>query len=157
MTSITRGIPKRGRRFSLLVFAVVVGTFSLVTLECDCFPLRPTTVDKKRGRRQFVSAFRPSRSKGVSANTYCIAETSLKSDNVDDDSDEMETESKSLMELLSPASSCRVTQMSGTDLAYIGDSVFELFIRSRHVWPSKRTSDLQNIVVGIVRGTSFDR
>jgi hypothetical protein len=36
--------------------------------------------------------------------------------------------------------------------AYIGDVVFELYIRSRHVWPSKRTSDLQNKVVAIVRG-----
>jgi ribonuclease-3 family protein len=58
---------------------------------------------------------------------------------------------KSLMELLMPMETCSVNQMSGTDLAYIGDVVFELYIRSRHVWPSKRTSDLQNIVVGIVR------
>lgn len=36
-------------------------------------------------------------------------------------------------------------------LAYIGDVVFELYVRSRHVWPSKRTSDLQNQVVAIVR------
>jgi ribonuclease III family protein len=59
--------------------------------------------------------------------------------------------SKSLIELLSPSSSCRVNQMSGTDLAYIGDVVYEMFIRSRHVWPSKRTSDLQHLVVGLVR------
>lgn len=59
--------------------------------------------------------------------------------------------SKSLQELLLPIKSCNVNQMSGTDLAYIGDVVFELYIRSRHVWPSKRTSDLQNTVVAIVR------
>ena len=58
---------------------------------------------------------------------------------------------KSLSELLMPIDTCKVNQMSGTDLAYIGDVVFELFIRSRHVWPSKRTSDLQNTVVAIVR------
>eukprot|EP00980_Cylindrotheca_fusiformis_P001704 scaffold388_cov114-Cylindrotheca_fusiformis.AAC.13 len=58
---------------------------------------------------------------------------------------------KSLHQLLTPIDSCNVNQMSGTDLAYIGDSVFELYIRSRHVWPSKRTSDLQNTVVAIVR------
>lgn len=58
---------------------------------------------------------------------------------------------KSLQELLMPIENCNVNQMSGTDLAYIGDVVFELYIRSRHVWPSKRTSDLQNTVVGIVR------
>ncbi|OEU15018.1 ribonuclease III [Fragilariopsis cylindrus CCMP1102] len=53
--------------------------------------------------------------------------------------------------MLSPKSSCTVNQMSGTELAYIGDVVFELFVRSRHVWPQKRTTDLQNLVVGLVR------
>jgi len=73
--------------------------------------------------------------------------------NGDDDNrnDETVPDDKSLIGLLSPNSSCRVNQMSGTDLAYIGDVVFELFIRSRHVWPSKRTSDLQNTVVSLVR------
>ena len=36
--------------------------------------------------------------------------------------------------------------------AYIGDVVFELYVRARHVWPSKRVSDLQRTVVSIVRG-----
>jgi ribonuclease-3 family protein len=58
----------------------------------------------------------------------------------------------SLLDLLTPVESCNVDRMSGTDLAYIGDSVFELFIRSKYVWPSKRTSDLQHQVVGLVRG-----
>lgn len=90
------------------------------------------------------------------------------------------TNQKSLMDLLLPSNDCKVDQMSGTDLgtnvdgrcelerglwasyhltfletfliAYIGDVVFELFVRSRNVWPSKRTSDLQNIVVNMVRG-----
>ncbi len=52
-----------------------------------------------------------------------------------------------------PSSSCKVDQMSGTDLAYIGDVVYELFIRTRTVWPLKRTSDLQHQVVALVRGT----
>jgi hypothetical protein len=82
------------------------------------------------------------------------------------------------VDLLLPSKDCKVDQMSGTDLgtnlphknrdteiawhgsnvvcerflAYIGDVVFELFVRSRKVWPSKRTSDLQDIVVSIVRG-----
>eukprot|EP01083_Nonionella_stella_P291230 991057_1 len=59
--------------------------------------------------------------------------------------------SPSLMELLMPDSKCNPTQMSPTSLAYIGDSVFELFVRSRYVWPSRRTTDLQKIVVGRVR------
>lgn len=67
------------------------------------------------------------------------------------DSDADKPRKKSLAELLTPIDTCKVNQMSGTDLAYIGDVVFELFIRSRHVWPSKRTSDLQNTVVAIVR------
>jgi ribonuclease III family protein len=49
-----------------------------------------------------------------------------------------------------PSPKCRVELMSPTDLAYIGDSVYELFVRCRHVWPPKRTSDLQNIVVNAV-------
>lgn len=77
----------------------------------------------------------------------------------DDDNYEVELEkisetaatSARLLELLRPSSSCRVNQMSGTDLAYVGDVVYELFIRSRCVWPSKRTSDLQDEVVGFVR------
>jgi hypothetical protein len=57
-----------------------------------------------------------------------------------------------LQELLLPPKSCEVGQMSTTDLAYIGDVVYELFIRSRTVWPPKRTSDLQLQVVALVRG-----
>ncbi|CAJ1942496.1 unnamed protein product [Cylindrotheca closterium] len=68
-----------------------------------------------------------------------------------DTAKDMPPKRKSLSELLLPIDTCKVNQMSGTDLAYIGDVVFELFIRSRHVWPSKRTSDLQNTVVAIVR------
>jgi hypothetical protein len=57
-----------------------------------------------------------------------------------------------LRELLMPSISCDVGQMSTSDLAYIGDVVYELFIRSRTVWPSKRTSELQLQVVALVRG-----
>jgi hypothetical protein len=57
-----------------------------------------------------------------------------------------------LRELLLPSTSCDVGQMSTSDLAYIGDVVYELFIRSRTVWPPKRTSDLQLQVVALVRG-----
>jgi hypothetical protein len=57
-----------------------------------------------------------------------------------------------LQQLLLPSTSCDVGQMSTSDLAYIGDVVYELFIRSRTVWPSKRTSELQLQVVALVRG-----
>ena len=75
--------------------------------------------------------------------------------NQSDDSTSQDVPNRSLEELLLPSKTCRVDQMSGTDLAYIGDVVFELFIRSRHVWPSKRTSDLQKLVVNTVRGKPF--
>lgn len=57
-----------------------------------------------------------------------------------------------LLDLFSPDPACDTTRMSGTDLAYIGDVVFEIYTRSRYVWPSKRTSELQKAVVERVRG-----
>ncbi|KAL7507126.1 hypothetical protein ACHAXN_004346 [Cyclotella atomus] len=56
-----------------------------------------------------------------------------------------------LFELMSPVESVKPDQMSASALAYLGDVVFELFIRSRYVWPERRMSDLQNKVVSIVR------
>jgi len=48
-----------------------------------------------------------------------------------------ETETSfSLLRLLRPAENCNVDRMSGTDLAYVGDVVYELFVRSRTVWVS---------------------
>lgn len=46
------------------------------------------------------------------------------------------TPSSRLLRLLSPVDSCNVDRLSGTDLAYIGDVVYELFVRSRTVWVS---------------------
>lgn len=57
-----------------------------------------------------------------------------------------------LLDLLSPPQASDVDRMSSTDLAYIGDVVYEMFVRSKKVWPPKRTSDLQQQVVGLVRG-----
>eukprot|EP00977_Amphora_coffeiformis_P000321 scaffold84_cov163-Amphora_coffeaeformis.AAC.15 len=56
-----------------------------------------------------------------------------------------------LLDLLSPPSKCDVDRMSSTDLAYIGDVVYEMLVRSNKVWPPKRTSDLQQQVVRLVR------
>ena len=55
-------------------------------------------------------------------------------------------------ELMSPIDTVKPEQMSASSLAYLGDVVFELFVRSRYVWPSRRMSDLQNKVVSVVRG-----
>jgi ribonuclease III family protein len=50
------------------------------------------------------------------------------------------TETAKTLECLSPAS-----------LAYIGDAVFELYIRTRYLLPPKRISDYHNQVVARVR------
>ena len=55
-------------------------------------------------------------------------------------------------ELMSPVSSAQPDQMSASSLAYLCDVVFELFIRSRYVWPSRRMPQLQNTVVSLVNG-----
>lgn len=57
----------------------------------------------------------------------------------------------SLLGLFTPDPKCETTRMSGTDLAYVGDVVFEIFARSKFVWPPKRTSELQKLVVECVR------
>jgi hypothetical protein len=55
-------------------------------------------------------------------------------------------------ELMSPVASAQPDQMSASALAYLGDVVFELFIRSRYVWPQRRMPQLQNTVVSLVNG-----
>lgn len=57
-----------------------------------------------------------------------------------------------LWKLLSPPEKCDVNRLSATDLAYIGDVVFELHTRIGTVWPPKRTAALQEEVVSKVRG-----
>lgn len=129
----------------------VIGTLFCILLGCDCFSLIPTFVDKKSISRQSVPSSCSYRSKRCGPMPYSCVITSMKNGDDDNNSEETIAGNKSLVEFLSPTSACSVNQMSGTDLAYIGDVVFELFVRSRHVWPSKRTSDLQNTVVGLVR------
>lgn len=151
MTRIKGSIPERGRHFSLITIAAVAGVFLTLSLQRDSFPLVSAFVNNKRSCRTFDPGFLLCRYKGESYNTGSGVTTSLKSGENSDISDETEADPKSLIELLSPISSCRPNEMSGTNLAYIGDVVFELFVRSRHVWPPKRTSDLQNTVVSLVR------
>jgi len=68
-----------------------------------------------------------------------------------EDSSKEEQDPSMFFELMSPIESVKPDQMSASSLAYLGDVVFELFVRSRYVWPSRRMSDLQNTVVAIVR------
>ena len=129
---------KLGQRCNYRAFTGVVALLFLVSsFGCHCFSHLPTFVGKPPSRPC------TDRQRGVG--------NAIRSSNSDDTG----SEEKSMLEFLSPINSCKVNQMSGTDLAYIGDVVFELFVRSRHVWPSKRTSDLQNTVVGLVRGEFF--
>jgi hypothetical protein len=68
--------------------------------------------------------------------------------------DGLTQEAMPLLDMLRPAShsGCDPDQMSPAALAYIGDNVFELYIRSRYVWPARKMSKLQDIVVRVVRG-----
>jgi hypothetical protein len=77
----------------------------------------------------------------------------LELDRENDGGDNRQPSPPSLLENLSPSPDCKVEQMSSTDLAYVGDAVYELSVRSWAVWPPKRTSDLQLQVVELVRGT----
>ena len=60
-------------------------------------------------------------------------------------------EPESLLELLQPRSDCDVDRIAPAQLAYIGDSVYELLARNRYVWPHRRTADLHQKVVGVSR------
>ena len=57
----------------------------------------------------------------------------------------------SLLDLLQPRSDCNVDQIVPAQLAYIGDSVYELLARNKYVWPHRRTADLHNKVVSVSR------
>ena len=72
--------------------------------------------------------------------------------NSDECMESKQQQDPSFYELMSPINTAKPDQMSASSLAYLGDVVFELFIRSRYVWPSRRMSDLQNKVVSVVRG-----
>jgi hypothetical protein len=79
---------------------------------------------------------------------HLVSTTALSSN----DHEFIATDPSMLFELMSPNASIKPEQMSTASLAYLGDVVYELFIRSRYVWPSRRMSDLQDKVVSIVRG-----
>ncbi len=42
-------------------------------------------------------------------------------------------------------------QLSPTSLAYLGDAVYELYIRCYYLWPPRKISQYHNLVVGKVR------
>lgn len=87
------------------------------------------------------------------SNGLVIRDKSSSSQNMDGSSSQENNADLSLLtELMSPVSSAQPDQMSASSLAYLGDVVFELFIRSRYVWPQRRMPVLQNTVVGLVNG-----
>ena len=57
----------------------------------------------------------------------------------------------SFLDLLHPRSDCDVDRMAPAQLAYVGDSVYEMLVRNRYVWPTRRTADLHTKVVSISR------
>ena len=59
-----------------------------------------------------------------------------------------------LLDILSPSSDRKNDRIGTTQLAFVGDIVYELFVRCRYVWPARRTTDLQSIVVNTVRAES---
>uniref|UniRef100_A0A6U3SDX9 RNase III domain-containing protein n=2 Tax=Ditylum brightwellii TaxID=49249 RepID=A0A6U3SDX9_9STRA len=64
---------------------------------------------------------------------------------------EEEGEDEEFLSLFQPSAKCNADQMNPTSLAYIGDVVFELFIRNYFVWPNRSMARLQHTVVAIVR------
>lgn len=51
----------------------------------------------------------------------------------------------------------QIQQLSPVALAYLGDAVYELYIRSRYVLPPKRSNDYHSQVVAQVRAESQAR
>lgn len=70
-----------------------------------------------------------------------------------EEEEEIEVPSLSLEELLLPPTECDVKQLGPTAMAYIGDVVFEMFVRAKKIWPPRKASQLQKQVVALVRGS----
>jgi ribonuclease-3 family protein len=51
----------------------------------------------------------------------------------------------------SPIAGDRLDRLSPASLAYLGDAVYELYIRARYLWPPRRISDYHDRVVARVR------
>eukprot|EP00540_Astrosyne_radiata_P014726 CAMPEP_0116853390 /NCGR_PEP_ID=MMETSP0418-20121206/17885_1 /TAXON_ID=1158023 /ORGANISM="Astrosyne radiata, Strain 13vi08-1A" /LENGTH=196 /DNA_ID=CAMNT_0004485785 /DNA_START=196 /DNA_END=786 /DNA_ORIENTATION=+ len=64
---------------------------------------------------------------------------------------EPEVPNLSMEELLMPQAEFDIKEVGISSLAYIGDSVFELFVRTKNIWPHRRTSIIQETVVATVR------
>ncbi|MGP0128758.1 MAG: Mini-ribonuclease 3 [cyanobacterium endosymbiont of Rhopalodia musculus] len=47
-----------------------------------------------------------------------------------------------------------VQQLSPSFLAYLGDAVYELYVRSHYIFPPRRLADYHNEVVSLVRAES---
>lgn len=56
-----------------------------------------------------------------------------------------------LIPALMPLTTAQVQQISPTALAYLGDAVYELYVRSRYLLPAKRSQTYHRLVVAQVR------
>lgn len=136
---------KKAWRHTGLSLSVLLGVLSTA---CHSFPLQQPS-----SSRSSLETFRMRRGnipRRVAASSDSSQETPATGAEEDTTAAAVDT---SLLNLLSPPPPCDVDRMSSTDLAYVGDVVYELLVRSKKVWPPKRTSHLQSQVVGLVRGT----
>ena len=135
----------RPNRSSLLL---LLSFMFLETHQCTSF-----TVNSSRIRRE-TAFFGGSKIERVGPSAEDTPFTSFE---VSEPEEDLPIPTHSLVDLLSPSSTVDVNQMGPTALAYLGDVVFELFVRSRKLWPSRRTDDLQQQVVALVNAEHQSR
>lgn len=56
-----------------------------------------------------------------------------------------------------PVTAAQIRQISPTALAYLGDAVYELYVRSRYLLPPKRSQTYHHLVVAQVRAETQAR
>lgn len=66
----------------------------------------------------------------------------------------MWTEGQDLLEAVDSPNGFQLERLSPLALAYIGDAVYELFVRSKFLLPPKRIADYHSLVVNSVRAES---
>jgi ribonuclease-3 family protein len=133
----------KNRSFLSLLFCIVCQL--LATNQCEAFKIQRTN---GMSIRQETILFGGSNIQRAGPSSDDIPVAPVESESKTEDM--IPIPNYSLDVLLSPSSSLEMNQMGPTALAYIGDVVFELFVRSRKLWPSRRTIDLQQQVVSLV-------
>jgi ribonuclease III family protein len=137
---------------SFLALRFCIVCLSLTTDQCEAFTIQHTNSMPTRHATILFGGSNIQRAGPSSDDTpFVPVESESKTE------DMIPIPNFSLDVLLSPSSSLEMNQMGPTALAYIGDVVFELFVRSRKLWPSRRTIDLQQQVVSLVNAEHQSR